>query len=54
MKMVEFADSVDSDEASYNEPPHLDLLFTVCNIVLNSHCDTAWTKHVFFFKTLQK
>ena len=25
IKIVEFADSMDSDEAAHNEPPHLDL-----------------------------
>ena len=39
MKIVEFANSIDPDDAAHNEPPHL------FSPVFNSQCDFAWTKH---------
>ena len=48
MNMFNFANTVEPDEASLNEPPHQDLN-CLSSISLNSQYDIAWTKHFLKF-----
>ena len=41
MKIAEFANRVDLDEAAHDAPPHLDLHYLPCKS-LNSQYDIAW------------
>ena len=45
MKIAEFANSVDPDEAAHNEPPRLNLYFLPYSLFMNSQYDTLWMKH---------
>ena len=52
-KVLEFANSIDQDEAAHNELPHLYLYCLHCSLEIHkniTNLDMPWTKHFFFFK----